>query len=421
MPDRTVFRSAMVFDGTSDGLAGPLDVLVSGNAIEAIAAPGLAVDGASEIGCAGGTLMPGLIDLHTHPTLNVPWRMQGANSHWIRGMVLAKTLEMYLKHGFTTIREPGGGCTGDVARACDRGTVLGPRLYPGGPFLSQTSGHGDLRPAGAQHPAMPGCCGDVSQGGMSYLVDTPDEVRRAARENLRQGATQLKIMAGGGVASSFDPLHSTQLLPEEIRAAVEVAEDWGTYVCAHLYHDRSAIRCLDAGVRCIEHGHMLSEKVVERCGRDGVPIVSQLATYVVMGESAAEMGLMETNIAKAGQILDALGPLFELIRKNKVKLGYSTDLIAGQQHQVSRELTLRKPYFSNAEILRQVTSESAEIVRMCGPLNPYGNFGEVRQGWLADLLVVNGNPFDDVSILESHGSNVAVIMKDGVVFKNTLG
>jgi imidazolonepropionase-like amidohydrolase len=411
----------MVFDGTSDGLVGPFDVLVSGNTIETIAAPGLAVDGAMAIECAGRTLMPGLIDLHTHPTLNVPWRMTGANSPWIRGMVLAKTLEMYLEHGFTTIREPGGGCTGDVARACDRGTVRGPRLYPGGPFLSQTSGHGDLRPAGTQHPGMPGCCGDVAQGGTSYLVDTPDEVRRAARENLRQGATQIKIMAGGGVASLSDPLHTTQFRPEEIRAAVEVAEDWGTYVSAHLYHDRSALRCLDAGVRCIEHGHLLTEKVVERCGREGVPIVTQLVTYVAMQESAAEMGLIETNIAKNRQVVESLGPLFEKIRANNVKLGYSTDLIAGAQHQVSRELTLRKPYFSNGEILRQATSASAEIIRMCGPLNPYGNFGEVRQGWLADLLVVNGNPFEDVSMLEDYEGNIAVIVKDGVVFKNALG
>jgi imidazolonepropionase-like amidohydrolase len=421
VPDRIVFRGARVFDGRAESLAGPVDVVVEGDTIAAITAPGVRVDEpAATLDCGNRTLMPGLIDLHTHPTLNIPWRMPGASSPWVRGMALAKTLEMYLEHGFTTIRETGGGCTGDVARACDRGMVRGPRLYPGGSFLSQTSGHGDLRAAGIQHPQLQGCCGDVSQGGISFLVDGPDEVRRAARENLRLGATQLKIMAGGGVASLSDPIHTTQFRPEEIRAAVEVAEDWGTYVSAHLYHDRSAIRCLDSGVRCIEHGHLLTERVVERCGREGIPIVSQLVTYVAMGETASEMGLTETNARKNQQVLESLGALFEKIRACGVKVGYSTDLIAGAQHQVSREFTLRKPHFSNAEILRQATSESAEIVRMCGPLNPYGNFGEVREGWLADLIVVDGNPLDDVSLLEDFQHNIRVIMKNGEVFKNTL-
>jgi imidazolonepropionase-like amidohydrolase len=418
MPDRTVFRNVHVFDGVTDGLTDLVDVVVEENRIGSLAPAGVAADGAVEVGCGGRTLMPGLIDLHTHPLLNVPWRMPGAQSLWVRGMTLAKTLEMYLEHGFTTIREAGGGCTADIARACDRGVVNGPRLYPGGPFLSQTSGHGDIRPAGAAHPAF-GCCGDVSQQGLSYLVDNPDEVRRAARENLRAGATHIKLMAGGGVASQSDPLHSTQFRPEEIRAAVEVAEDWGTYVTVHLYHDRSATRCLDAGVRCIEHGHMLTRPVVERCAREGVPIVTQAATYISITEMAEEMGLGETNIAKNRSIIEALGPLFEMIRELGIKVGYSTDLIAGVQHRVNFEFKHRQPYFSNIELLRQATSESAEILKMCGPLNPYGEFGQVREGWLADLIVVEGNPLDDATVLADY-TNVKVVMKDGRLFKDNL-
>jgi imidazolonepropionase-like amidohydrolase len=415
-----LFRDVRVFDGRTPRLTAG-NVLVEGNTIAAVSPQEIpACDGVTVIDGGGRTLAPGLIDLHTHPLQDLPWRMLRSAGPWMLGMALAKTLEMYLRHGFTTIREAGGGCTGDVARACDRGIVAGPRLYPSGQWLTQTSGHADHRAMSERHPRLHGCCGDLSLGGTSYLVDSPDDVRRAARENLRQGATQIKIMAGGGVASPSDPLHVTQFRPEEIRAAVEVADDWGTYVTAHLYHDRSALRCIENGVRCIEHGHLLSEETVRLCGERGVPIVTQAVTYVVMTEQAERMGLAETNVRKNREIVERLGRLFEQIKAHGVKTGFSTDLIAGEQHQVNREFTLRKPYFTGAEILRQATSESAEILRMCGPLNPYGNLGEIREGWLADLILVDGDPLEDIALLQDHERCIVLVMKDGVIFKNAL-
>jgi imidazolonepropionase-like amidohydrolase len=417
--DAYLFREANVFDGRSATLIERADVLVEGDTITAVHQGRLDVaENVAIIDCTGRTLMPGLIDLHTHPSFNLPVDRTTDASLWLRGMSLAKTLEMYLAQGFTTIRETGGACTAETALACDRGLVAGPRLYPSGAFLSQTSGHGDFRRLQAPHPGMTACCGDISQGGFSYLVDGPDEVRKAARENLRRGATQLKIMAGGGVASPTDPIHTTQFRPEEIRAAVEVAEDWGTYVTAHLYHDRSARRCIENGVRCIEHGHLLSEETVELCADRGIPIVGQAVTYTVMSEIGPEMGLGTTNLTKNTEIVHQIGRLFGLIRERGVQIGFSSDLIGGQQHQVNREFVLRTPYFSNLEILRQATAESADILRLCGPLNRYGRFGEVREGWLADLIVVDGNPLEDVGLLEDHGRRLTVIMKGGRIYKN---
>lgn len=419
MAQAVLFRNANVFDGVGPGLLEATDVLIEGDSIRAVSPVPLEVgEGVRVIDGTGRTLMPGLIDLHTHPSINLPLRQAANASPVLVGASLARTLEMYLRQGFTTIRETGGACSGEIARALDQGLVTGPRLFPSGRFLSQTSGHGDHRPENAPNPGLEGCCGGVASNVIAYLVDSPHEVRKAARENLRGGASQIKIMAGGGVASAADPIHSVQFRPEEIRAAVEVAEDWGTYVTAHLYHDRSALRCLDNGVRCLEHGHLLTEDVVARCGREGVPLITQAVTYVVMSEVAPAMGLARTSIAKNGEILQSLGNVFRLIGEHGVKTGFSTDLIAGQQHQVNREFALRTPYFSNLEILRQATSESAEILAMCGPLNRYGHLGQVREGWLADLILVDGDPLENVAPLVDHDAGILLVMKGGQVFKD---
>lgn len=421
MPNAVLFRQVNVFNGCDATPIEDADVLVEESLITAVHQQRLeAAEGVTVVEAKGHVLMPGLIDVHTHPSLNLPLGQMLGASPWLRGMSLARTLEMYLAHGFTTIREVGGGCTAEIARACDQDLVPGPRIFPSGAMLSQTSGHGDFRATNAPNPGLHHCAGDISQGGISYLVDGPGEVRKAARENLRAGATQLKIMAGGGVASPVDPIHAVQFRPEEIRAAVEVAEDWGTYVTAHLYHDRSARRCIDNGVRCIEHGHLLSDEMVATCADLGIPIVTQAVTYVVMSEIASAMGLGGANIAKNREVMDGMDHLFRALRERKAKIGFGTDLIAGQQHQVNREFALRKTYFSDVEILRQATSESAGILEMCGPLNRYGRLGEVREGWLADLILVDGDPTKDAAILADHECRIVLVMKGGKIYKNTL-
>ena len=257
-PPRMLITNVGVWDGTSDSVATGTEVLIEGNMIKAVGA-GLDRTGATVVDGGGRTLMPGLIDMHSH--LSIHEGMVDGRTNFDQmamGGLTAHRMVDYLDQGFTTARDAGGNMLG-VAKAVNLGRIPGPRIFPAGGFLSQTGGHADTGFFNDQ----PGSTDYLEAHGFGYICDGRAEVLRAARQNLRAGATQIKIMGGGGCASEYDPIHTTQFTPDEMRAAVEIAEDYGTYVMVHAYHDRSVQRAIEAGVRCIEHNFLVSEETIK--------------------------------------------------------------------------------------------------------------------------------------------------------------
>ena len=415
-----LIRHARIFEGKGDALADGLSVLVVGNKIARVAAEPFDVPaGAIVIDAAGRTLTPGFVDVHVHASAWVPGAQLRISSPWQIGVYMARSLEETLQRGFTTVRD-AGGADGSMTDLIDRGIVNGPRLFPSGPALSQTSGHGDGRLAYATHPYFSRTGEALAGKGLSWLVDGPDEVLRATRENLKNGATQIKILAGGGVLSQFDPLFTVQFTPEEIRAAVAAAADWGTYVMAHAYNVKSVRRLLDNGVKQIMHGHLLDEDTVKLAAEKGAVIEFELVWVWEEEEYGKTKGLSEASMAKVLEVKRGMNNLTGYIRKYHVLTGFGTDLV-GNQHYENKEFTLRAAHFTPAEILRQATSEGYAVINMCGPLNKYGKFGGIEEGALADLLLINGDPLKNISILETPDTALALIMKDGKIYKNTIG
>jgi imidazolonepropionase-like amidohydrolase len=417
-----LFRGARIFDGKSEGLTGDRNLLVSGGRIEKISRNAIdAPDGALVIDGRGLLLTPGFIDAHYHCMFykSIPETISA--TPWVAGIWAKESLEAALMRGFTTIRD-AGGADGSIARAVDNGDIMGPRLFASGMSISQTCGHGDFTPPYASHPYFGGCrCDGLRTArGLSVIADGSAEVLRAARENLKNGATQLKLMGGGGVMSDYDPLHVVEYTPGEVRAAVSAAENWGTYVMTHAYNAASVRMLIENGVRSVEHGHLLDEDTIRMAAEKGVVICTQLVCFWAVHKFGEEMGVPEESVRKAREILESMDNALRLFKKYHIKMGFGTDLLGPIQKYQNKEFTLRSKYFTPAEILRQATSESAEIIRMCGPLNPYGMFGEVREGYLADLLLIDGDPLRDISLLEDPERCLLVIMKDGRIHKNAL-
>lgn len=418
-PPAVLIRNARVFDGKGDALVDGLSVLVVGNKIAKVApGPVEAPAGTLVIDAAGRTLTPGFVDVHVHASAWVPGAQTRISSAWQIGVYMTRSLEEMLQRGFTTVRD-AGGADGSIADLVERGIVNGPRIFPSGPALSQTSGHGDGRAPYAGHPYFTRTNEALAAKGLSWLVDGPDEVLRAVRENLKNGATQIKILAGGGVLSQFDPLHTVQYTPEEIRAAVAAAGDWGTYVMAHAYNVKSVRRLLENGVKQIMHGHLLDEDTVKLAAEKGAVIEFELVWVWEEEEYGKAKGLSETNLAKVLEVKRGMNSLAGYIKKHHVLTGFGTDLV-GNQHYQNKEFTLRAAHFTPAEVLRQATSEGYQVIAMCGPLNRYGRFGVIEEGALADLLLIDGDPLKDISILEKPETSLTLIMKDGKLFKNTL-
>ena len=416
--DGVLFKNVRIFDGVAPELRSG-EVLVVGQHIQQVSSDGIeAPDGATVIDGGGRILTPGFIDIHAHLTLSMP-KDQLFDAHpWVVGAVTGDAAKSYLHQGFTTVRD-AGGTHPDLARAIDSGLLVGPRIYPSGAVVSQTSGHGDFRRRNDPHPTLCNCSLGAELGhGISVLADGVPQTLAAVRENLRHGATQIKIMGGGGVASDYDPIHTLQPSPEEIRAAVQAAGDWGTYVTAHAYTTEAVQRLVENGVRMIEHGLLIDEETAKLCADEGVVISTQVLIFRLASQLP---GLTEDNRAKMAQVLAGQDRLIGYIKKYDIKMGFGTDLVFGTYRMLGKEFTARTDYFTPAEILRQATSESAEILRMAGKLDRYDNFGEIREGWLADLLLIEGDPFDDISILERPEESLAVILKDGALVKNTLG
>ena len=414
-----VFGNFMLFDGTSTALRGGLRLLVEGNRIKVIATGDMtAPEGARVIDCGGRVMMPGLIDAHWH-TIFAAVSIPALFSADIGYIFLAASAEAErtLMRGFTTVRDVGGPSFA-LKQAIDEGLVPGPRIYPSGAMITTTGGHGDLRPL-SDLPRNPG--GPLSymeRTGAANIADSADEVRLRVREQLLQGASQIKLMGGGGVASPRTTLDMFTFSEPELRAGVEAAADRNTYVAVHAYPSAQIRRAIAAGAQCIEHGHLMDEATAMLMAEKDIWLSTQ--PFVSDEDAPPLTGQSRINLL---QMIAGTNTVYSLAKEHKIKTAFGTDLlfsgtIAERQSLMLTHLTR---WHDNPDILRMATSVNAELLAMSGPRNPYpGKLGVIEEGALADLLVLDGNPIDDIALVANPDKNFMIIMKDGKMYKDTV-
>ncbi|MEE3099936.1 MAG: amidohydrolase family protein [Pseudomonadota bacterium] len=412
-----MFSDVRIFDGTSDALSPPSHVLVRGATIAEISqAPIAAPAGAQVIDGQGGTLMPGLIDAHAHLIMGaIPMGVLMTGSQNYIQMRAARAAEEFLMRGFTTARDLAGPTFG-LKQAIDEGYAVGPRIYPSGAMISQTSGHGDFRMI-SELPREGGDLHYTERFGFSALADGEAEVLRRAREQLMQGASQIKLAAGGGVSSNYDPLDVTQFTEAEMRAAVEAAAAWNTYVTVHAYTPAAIRQAIRAGVQCIDHGQLADEETVKMMAEAGVwwsmqPFLDD-AHAIPFPEGTP-------NRAKQIEMSNGTDTAYALAKKYGVKLAWGTDTLFDPElaKKQGEQLTKMVRWFTPAEVLKIATHDNARLLALSGPRNPYpGELGVVKEGALADLLLVRGDVLADIRLLEDPQANLAVIMKNGRIHK----
>jgi imidazolonepropionase-like amidohydrolase len=416
---QTLFVNCNIFDGKAAKPATVSQVLVEGKLIKSIGNESLkAVKGSRVIDCAGRTLMPGFIDAHVHLSLQVNYaELAGLDAYYF-AFTQAREAEKMLMRGFTTARDVGGNVF-SLKRVVDEGMFPGPRIYPSGAAISQTGGHGDYRLPNAPSRLLVNEPGPAIREGVGALADGPSQMLTAVRENLRRGASQIKLTVGGGVASPADPLDTVQYTPEEIRAAVQGAKNWNTYVAAHVYNSDGIRQAVENGIMSIEHANFIDEETLDLVDKKGVWLSVQAMVFVNTPTSVSE----EVK-ARFAEALTGLDQMFRLINKRGFKrVAFGTDVIADPtlMARQNEEFTLRARWFKPAEILRQATSGNAELLALSGPRNPYpGKLGVIEEGAYADLLLINGDPLKDISVLTNPNKNLALIMKDGKIYKNSL-
>jgi imidazolonepropionase-like amidohydrolase len=404
-----VFANGAVLDGTSKVRREDHHVLVEGDRIKEVSDRPIKSAGSEIIDLAGRTLMPGLIDAHVHAIAVDAALARLAEQPLTLGSLQAgKVLEGMLARGFTTVRD-AGGADGGLAEAITQGLVRGPRLFPSGQALSQTGGHGDLRPR-TRSVVSCACC--EYGAGLARIADGVDECRRAARDELRKGATQIKIMASGGVASPYDPIWNLQYSDEEMRAIVEEARAWHTYVLAHAYTPEAIRRAIDNGVRSIEHANLIDPPTAARVAAADGFVVPTLITYDALHRFGRDLGIAEASLAKLADVREAGLRSLEILQQAGVKIGYGTDLLGPMHQHQSREFVIRAEAMAPWEVIRSATIVNAEL------LNRSGELGVVAAGACADLIVVDGDPLADISLLEGQGQHLSVIMKDGLLHKH---
>ncbi|MBW7962948.1 amidohydrolase family protein [Bradyrhizobium sp. BR 10261] len=413
-----LFRNVKIFDGKNATLSVPSNVLVRDGKIEKIStadvgATGQVVDG------GGRVLMPGLIDAHWHAMLVRPTPMAAiAGDIGYNNLLAASEATATLMRGFTTIRDMGGPTFG-LKQAIDEELVAGPRIYPSGAIITITGGHGDFRQLSDLPRTLGGMLSRMEQIGGSMVADSPDEVRVRAREQLMQGASQVKLTAGGGVASPFSPLDVSTFTEPELRAAVEAADNWGTYVATHAYTPVAIQRSIAAGVKCIEHGHLMDEASAKLMAEKGIWLSTQ--PFLEMSGAAAALGPSERD--KKQQVVAGTDRVYALAKKYHLKTAFGTDILfsRAQAERQGSLLAALTRWYTPAEALAMATSSNAELLSLSGLRNPYpGKLGVVEEGALADLLLVDGNPLDNINLVADPAKSFVVIMKDGRIYKNIL-
>ena len=412
-----LFQNVRIFDGKNGALSPPSNVLVRSNRIERISIAAIAAD-AQVINGGGRVLMPGMIDAHWHAMLVRPTPAAAlAGDVGYTNLLAAAEATSTLMRGFTTVRDMGGPAFG-LKRSIDEDLVAGPRIYPSGAVITITSGHGDFRQLSDLPRTIGGMLSRMEKIGGSMVADSPDEVRVRAREQLMQGATQIKLTAGGGVASPFSPLDVSTFTEPELRAAVEAADNWGTYVATHAYTPVSIQRSITAGVRCIEHGHLMDDATARLMAEKGIWLSTQPFLDV-----AAASGLGPAEQDKMRQVVSGTDRVYALAKKYGIKTAFGTDVLFSQalaERQGAMLVSLTR-WYKPAEALIMATSTNAELLGLSELRNPYpGRLGVVEEGALADLLLVDGNPIDNIKLIEDPAKNFLVIMKGGKIYKNLL-
>lgn len=414
--ERLVFTHVHVFDGQNTTLSGLTSVVVEGNRIVSVG--GQVPAGGTTIDGRGYTLMPGLIDAHAHLMFigARPSDLLTGDAGYLN-VVAVRSAEQMLMRGFTSVRDLGGSVFG-LKRGIDSGVVVGPRIWPSGAAISQSGGHGDYR-LSVDLPAMPGQVTFTERIGAAAIADGVDKVLLKSREQLALGASQIKVTAGGGIGSHFDPIDVTQYTTEELRAAVQSAENWGTYVTVHAYTPKAVRQAIDAGVRCIEHGQLLDEATIRLMAEKG--IWWSLQPFIDPTDSNFPIG--SDSQIKELAVFAGTDNAYRLAKKLKMKVAWGADLLLNPEGAVKQNevLSRMQRWYTPAEVLKMATGDNAELLALAGPRNPYpAPVGVVRPGALADLLLVTGDPTQDLKLIEDPARNFVVIMKDGKIVKNAL-
>jgi imidazolonepropionase-like amidohydrolase len=410
---QTLFRDARLFDGSSEDLRDGADVLIADGVIQEISDRPLTPGGDVEvIDCAGRVLMPGLIDAHVHvyaASVNLARVVRWPPAYTAH--FAARFLEACLDRGFTTIRDMGGGDVG-LAGALRDGLVKGPRLFYGGRVISQTGGHGDSRPGDSELSDLAPCACHADT--FAVIADGADAVRAAVREELRRAASHIKIMGSGGVASPTDPLDRCQFSDDEIAAAVDEAVRAGKYVAAHCHPAEAVRRCVALGVRSIEHATLVDSTTAAFVAERGAFAVPTMATIFALMDQGEALGLPPVSLEKLRRVADAALESLDILHKAGVKMALGTDLLGALHTRQLSEFELRGRVLPPIEVLRSACQSGAELVEEAGRL------GCVAEGAYADLLVVDGDPLSDLSVLSGNGERIAVVMTQGRLHKRTI-
>ena len=414
-----LFTNVNVFDGVSDKLIKNANVVVTGNRITAVSTEELSVAGGRVIDGGGRTLMPGLIDAHVHLqiVMSIDKLMRVPLDY-----VAARTLEeaeATLMRGFTTVRDASGAVFG-VKQAIDEERYPGPRIYAAGAALGMSGGHYDFR----ENSNVPRLLGGPNWTAIEYTggainVDGVDEVLAASRLQFRRGASYLKMAVSGSIEGVYDPLEISEFSYDEIKAAVDEARRWKTFLAVHTYNDEATQRALEAGAMTIEHACLITEETVKLLVKKGAFLSTQTGVFLEEPPSYWDDNMK----AKQLKTQQGLDNLMKLAKKHNAKIALGTDLVGSPEIMEAQafELTNRLKWFTPIEILRQATVNNAELLSLTGPMNPYpGKLGVIEEDAYADILLVNGNPLEDLTLFNNPEENLALIMKDGKIYKNTV-
>jgi imidazolonepropionase-like amidohydrolase len=406
-----LFRNFQLLEPDVGALQGGHELLIEGDVVREVSGKPIKAEKADVIDCGGRTLMPGLIDSHVHVTLSE------VNIRYLESIPLtlmtaraARLMLGMINRGFTTVRDTGGADWG-LKTAVEQGDIPGPRLFIAGAAIGPTGGHSD--PRRRTDFGMRCHCCDAMRFGMRQS-DGVSEMLKATREQMRQGVDHIKIMMSGGVASPYDPLDSLQFSPQEVAAAVQEANAFGRYVCAHAYTPEAITRAARGGVRVIEHGNLIDDATAKLMAEAGMFMVANLVAYYAMKERAAEYGMSGDMLAKNDLVIDGGLRSLEVCKRAGVPVAYGTDLLGALQVEESREFLIRSEVLSPIEIIRSATTIGAQIIRQEGKL------GTLKAGAFADLLLIDGDPLKNLGLFQEQGKYLAAIVKGGKFHKNRL-
>ncbi|WP_425605803.1 amidohydrolase family protein [Paraburkholderia translucens] len=413
-----LFMNFRLFDGRSSTLRDGLYMVVEGDSISQLGqGQPASIEGKIVVDCGGKVMMPGLIDMHWHALLAaVPIQVILQSDIALVHLAASAEAERTLLRGFTTIRDAGGPSFA-LKQAIDSGMISGPRIYPSGAMITTTGGHGDFR-ALSELPRTSNQVSQIERDGGAAIADTEDEVRLRVREQFIQGATQIKLVGSGGVSTPRSPLDMLTFTEKQLRAAVETAADWGTYVLSHAYTPDAVQRSVAAGVQCIEHGHLMDDKTAALMAKNG----TWLSTQPFVSEE--DVGpLAPQSREKFLEVVAGTDNTFKLARKHGIKVAFGTDLIFSPviARRQGAMLAHMKRWYSPAEALGMATGTNGQLLALSGHRNSYPRkLGVLEEGAYADLLLVEGNPLENLDLIANPEQNLRIVMKDGKFYKNTL-